>query len=98
MAEKKKAKRANPVDRSYRPVARPNRTIDLTPNAEEGDQVLIGKKKPQKMAAGGKLKMVKKGGKKVPSFAADGVGKMAKGGMARGMGAATRGGKFTKNG
>ena len=29
-----------------------------------------------------KLKMVKKGGKSVPSFAADGVGKMKKGGMA----------------
>jgi len=29
----------------------------------------------------GKLKMVMKGGKKVPSFAADGVGKMKKGGM-----------------
>lgn len=31
-------------------------------------------------AGGGKLKMVEKGGKKVPFFAADGVGKMAKGG------------------
>jgi hypothetical protein len=30
----------------------------------------------------GKLKMVMKGGKKVPAFAADGVGKMKKGGMA----------------
>jgi hypothetical protein len=30
----------------------------------------------------GKLKMVMKGGKKVPSFAADGLGKMKKGGMA----------------
>ena len=30
--------------------------------------------------AGGKLKMVEKGGKKVPFYAADGVGKMAKGG------------------
>ena len=30
----------------------------------------------------GKIKMVMKGGKKVPSFAADGVGKMKKGGMA----------------
>ena len=30
----------------------------------------------------GKMKMVKKGGKMVPSFAADGVGKMKKGGMA----------------
>jgi len=28
-----------------------------------------------------KLEMVKKGGKKVPAFAADGVGKMKKGGM-----------------
>ena len=30
-----------------------------------------------------KLKMVKKGGKSVPAFAADGVGKMNKGGMAK---------------
>ena len=29
----------------------------------------------------GKMKMVMKGGKKVPAFAADGVGKMGKGGM-----------------
>jgi hypothetical protein len=28
------------------------------------------------------MKMVKKGGKSVPAFAADGVGKMKKGGMA----------------
>ncbi len=84
-----------------------------------------------------KLKMVEKGGKKVPAFAADGIGKMAKGGKiseyggkemykskaammkhegkesksmekkeagmakggkARGMGAATKGGNFSKNG
>ena len=54
-----------------------------------------------------KLKMVEKGGKKVPAFAADGVGKMAMGGKAckmasggkvRGMGAATKGGNFSKNG
>jgi len=31
-----------------------------------------------------KLNMVNKGGKMVPSFAADGVGKMKKGGMAKG--------------
>ena len=36
----------------------------------------------KKMAKGGKMKMVEKGGKKVPVFAADGVGKMAKGGKA----------------
>jgi hypothetical protein len=29
-----------------------------------------------------KLKMVMKGGKKVPAFAADGIGKMKRGGMA----------------
>lgn len=46
-------------------------------------------------AAGGKLKMVEKGGKKVPAFAADGVGKMRDGGgMCRGMGSATKGGKY----
>jgi len=34
------------------------------------------------MMATSKLKMVKKGGKSVPAFAADGIGKMRKGGMA----------------
>jgi hypothetical protein len=38
-------------------------------------------KKPMKMAAGG-MPMVEKDGKSVPAFAADGIGKMAKGGMA----------------
>jgi hypothetical protein len=37
----------------------------------------------KKMAAGG-MPMVEKDGKKVPAFAADGVGKMAKGGMCSG--------------
>ena len=32
--------------------------------------------------SGGKMKMVMKDGKKVPAFAADGMGKMKKGGMA----------------
>ena len=39
------------------------------------------KKKPMKMNTGG-MPMVEKDGKKVPAFAADGVGKMKKGGMA----------------
>ena len=39
------------------------------------------KKKLMKMADGG-MPMVEKDGKKVPAFAADGVGKMKKGGMA----------------
>jgi len=38
------------------------------------------KKKPVAMSKGSKLKMVEKGGKKVPFFAADGVGKMQAGG------------------
>lgn len=37
------------------------------------------KKKPKS----GAMEMVMKNGKKVPAFAADGVGKMAKGGMAK---------------
>lgn len=62
------------------------------------------KKKPVAMKSGGKMPMVKKGGKSVPAFAADGVGKMSyggkmpkkmnMGGKCRGMGAATRGGNF----
>lgn len=32
----------------------------------------------------GGMPMVEKNGKKVPSFAADGIGKMAKGGMVKG--------------
>jgi len=39
--------------------------------------------KTKSMAEGGKLKMVESGGKKVPFFAADGVGKMMGGGMAK---------------
>ena len=49
-------------------------------------------------AMGGKLKMVEKGGKKVPAFAADGVGKMAMGGKCRGMGSASKGGNYSKAG
>jgi hypothetical protein len=46
-----------------------------------GMMAMIAKKKSMKMAAGG-MPMVEKDGKKVPAFAADGVGKMKKGGMA----------------
>ena len=46
--------------------------------------------KKKSAAAGGKMEMVKKGGKMVPSFAADGVGKMKKGGMADKMGRAVK--------
>ena len=46
-----------------------------------GMMAIMAKKKPMKMADGG-MPMVEKDGKKVPAFAADGVGKMKKGGMA----------------
>ena len=46
---------------------------------------------PLRKAGGGKLKMVEKGGKKVPFFAADGVGKMAMGGMMKKKGYAKGG-------
>jgi hypothetical protein len=39
--------------------------------------------KPMAMKEGGKMKMVKKDGKSVPAFAADGVGKMKRGGKAK---------------
>jgi len=50
------------------------------------------------MAAGGKLKMVEKGGKKVPFFAADGKGKMAMGGMMKKKGYAKGGAVKVKSG
>ena len=45
-----------------------------------------------KAAGGGKMPMVMKDGKKIPAFAADGKGKMKKGGKAKLMG----GGKTSK--
>jgi hypothetical protein len=46
-----------------------------------GMMAMMAKKKPMKMADGG-MPMVEKDGKRIPAFAADGKGKMAKGGMA----------------
>jgi hypothetical protein len=46
-----------------------------------GMMAMMAKKKPMKMADGG-MPMVMKDGKKVPAFAADGVGKMSMGGKA----------------
>lgn len=43
-----------------------------------------------------KMKMVEKGGKKVPAFAADGAGKMAKGGKTSKMAKMAMGGKACK--
>jgi len=49
-----------------------------------GMMAIMAKKKSMKMADGG-MPMVMKDGKKIPAFAADGKGKMAKGGMAKKM-------------
>jgi len=53
------------------------------------------KTKPLGQAGGGKLKMVEKGGKKVPFFAADGVGKMMGGGMMKKNMSYSKGGPVT---
>jgi hypothetical protein len=45
-----------------------------------GMMAMMAKKKPAKKMAEGGMPMVEKDGKKVPAFAADGKGKMAKGG------------------
>jgi hypothetical protein len=91
-----KAKIANPRPR-HGEIQMPNVSLkkygfkeggDLTNQKEKdmkkmnpGMMAMMAKKKPMKMAEGG-MPMVMKDGKKVPAFAADGVGKMAKGGMA----------------
>ena len=94
--------------KSMRPKARPGKA-KMKKMVEAGEQDKRDgealKRALKYRAKGGKMKMVEKGGKKVPAFAADGVGKMAyggkakvkkmkDGGMCRGMGAATRGGNY----
>ena len=81
----------------------------MTVEERELAAMLLAKKRAElkRKKDGGKLNMVKgPGGKMVPDYAADGVGKMAyggkmnkvkkmrDGGMCRGMGAATRGGNY----
>jgi hypothetical protein len=60
------------------------------PKGKAGIAIVIGV--PKKMATGG-MPMVKKDGMNVPAFAADGVGKMAKGGMAAKMAMFEKSGK-----
>jgi len=62
---------------------------------KENPQAVKRLNKMNKKAEGGKLKMVEKGGKKVPFFAADGKGKMAMGGMMKKKGMA-KGGMMKK--
>jgi len=57
------------------------------------------RKQSKMYAAGGKLKMVKnKSGEEVPFFAADGEGKMQKGGMVPKTKGYFKGGKVMKDG
>jgi len=62
-----------------------------------GMMAIMAKKKSMKMASGG-MPMTMKDGKKVPTFAADGEGKMKKGGMAKkmNMGGMANGGSASK--
>ena len=46
-------------------------------------KMMRGGETTKTMRGGGKLKMVEQNGKKVPAFAADGVGKMKRGGKAK---------------
>lgn len=90
-----------PLRESPKPKKRPD-IVDLTP-PEEADQLLVKKE-------GGSLKDIPSGNvglSKLPTkvrnkmgFKASGgkVTKMGMGGKCRGMGAATRGGAFTRNG
>jgi hypothetical protein len=84
---------------SIRPRTRSDKEFDDAASAA-ADRAMKHSQPPKLVykAMGGKLKMVEKGGKKVPAFAADGVGKMAMGGKCRGMGAAKMGGKYSKAG
>jgi len=96
-------RKSGAVKKSLRPQKRPD-IIDVSP-PEEADQLLVPKKKD-----GGSLKDIPSGNVglgKLPTevrnkmgFKASGgkVSKMGMGGKCRGMGAATRGGAFTRNG
>ncbi len=59
---------------------------------------VVNKKKPVAMKSGGKMPMVKKNGKSVPAFAADGVGKMKKGGAMMKKKGYAKGGAMKKKG
>lgn len=81
---------------SIRPRTRSDKQFEVEADAA-ADRAMKHSQPPTLVykAMGGKLKMVEKGGKKVPAFAADGVGKMALGGgVCRGMGAASKGGNY----
>ena len=88
--EKKLKKSSSAPSSSLRPKPRPKAT-SLRPKVRP----------TKKSAAGGSLKAVpegNKGLKKLPTAVRNKMGFMQKGGSCKGMGAATRGGKFSRNG
>lgn len=66
-------------------------SIEVEESDMEGPKMM--RKGGMSYAEGGSLKMVDKGGEKVPFFAADGKGKMKAGGMSYAKGGMTKGGR-----
>ena len=94
--------RDKPKSTSLRPKVRPKNVPDIVPRPKPRPSSLRPKLRPtKKSAAGGRLKPVtegNKGLKKLPTAVRNKMGFMQKGGSCKGMGAATRGGKFSRNG
>ena len=94
--------RDKPKSTSLRPKVRPKNVPDIVPRPRPRPSSLRPKLRPtKKSAAGGSLKPVpegNKGLKKLPTAVRNKMGFMQKGGSCKGMGAATRGGKFSRNG
>jgi len=94
--------RDKPKSTSLRPKIRPKNVPDIIPRPKPRPSSLRPKIRPtKKSAAGGSLKPVpegNKGLKKLPTAVRNKMGFMKHGGSCKGMGAATRGGKFSRNG
>ena len=94
--------RDKPKSTSPRPKVRPKNVPDIIPRPKPRPSSLRPKIRPtKKSAAGGSLKPIpggNKGLKKLPTAVRNKMGFMQKGGSCKGMGAATRGGKFSRNG
>ena len=102
MAPPRDMPRDKPKSTSLRPKIRPKNVPDIIPRPKPRPSSLRPKIRPtKKSAAGGSLKPVpegNKGLKKLPTAVRNKMGFMQKGGSCKGMGAATRGGKFSRNG
>lgn len=90
---------SKPKETSLRPKPRPE--TSLRPKPRPKSTSLRPKIRPTKKSDGGSLKAVpegNKGLKKLPTAVRNKMGFMKHGGSCKGMGAATRGGKFSRNG